>query len=118
MNALWWINTEEGVSDLRRFWNGRSADFTIEEIIAFMNTLPDDSSTNRSMSDSEVSVQTLLIASQLDILRQIGSGMGGKKFPKRNLIAPQFSKEIKRDKEKRDGLVEKLKKQRQDEENQ
>lgn len=109
MMALWWIGTKEGVSDLRRFWGGRSDDFTIDEIVSFMDTLPDESSTNRATSDSTVSITTQLIASQLDVMRQIGYGLSGKNFPKHNLIVPKLSREVERQKEKDDEMIQRLK---------
>lgn len=100
----------EGVSDLRRFWNGRSQDFTCAELVAFMATLPDESATSKVATDSEVGIETLLLASILDTLRQTASGQAGKKFPKDKLIAPSLSRESRRKKEKDRELVERLKK--------
>lgn len=81
----------------------------MDELIAFMDTLPDESATNRSYADSEVSLNTLINAQILDVLRQIGSGLGGKKLSKDKLLSPKLSREVARERKKRQEILDKHK---------
>lgn len=104
MAALAWARSVEGVSDLRRFWHGRASDFTLYEITCFFETLPDNSATVKKASGFEVDVSTLLTALIVDTLRQIGTGLGGKKMKEKDLIVPSLSGEARK-KEEADELL-------------
>ena len=92
MSAGVWSVSHEGVSDLMRYWHGRATEFTMSELVAFHSTLPEDSATMRSTSDSVISLEGQLLCIVADSIRGLAAGLGGKKLKKDEMLSEAFSK--------------------------
>lgn len=92
MAAGVWSISREGVSDLQRYWHGRPSQFTVSELVAFHSTLPEDSATMRSTSDSVISLEGQLLCIVADSIRGLAAGLGGKKLKKDEMLSEAFSK--------------------------
>lgn len=79
-SAIDWSLTQEGVSDLRRFWNGRPTDFNIDELVAFFNTLPDEAATRKAVLGYDVSLNNMLTALMVDAIREMHMDFARKKL--------------------------------------
>lgn len=78
--AINWALTQEGVSDLRRFWNGKPTDFSIDELVAFFNTLPDEAATRKAVLGYDVSLNNMLTALMVDSIRELHMALARKKL--------------------------------------
>lgn len=78
--AINWSLTQEGVSDLRRFWNGRPTDFHIDELVAFFNTLPDEAATRKAVLGYDVSLNNMLTALIVDSIHELHMALARKKM--------------------------------------
>lgn len=78
---------------MRRFWHGKLEDFDDDEILAFFDTLPENSATLLKHSDAITSTTNMLLAQIVDSIRALGVGLGGHKMRKDQMMAAKLTKE-------------------------
>lgn len=112
--AINWSLTQEGVSDLRRFWNGRPTDFHIDELVAFFNTLPDESSTKKAVNKYKASLDVMVSALVVDSINELHMALARKKMKDSDRLFNLLSEKDIENKEDLDDFMKRAKKKLND----
>ena len=89
-DAINWSLTQEGVSDLRHFWNGKPTDFSVDELVAFFNTLPDEAATRKAIFGYDVSLNNMLTALIVDSIHELHMALARKKLKDSDRLFKSF----------------------------
>lgn len=78
---------------MRRFWGVvRPEDEPIENLIAYFNTLPQDSASYKEHGDYEVPISDVINAVTADLLRSLIMGLGKKRFSDKDSLLAKLRK--------------------------
>lgn len=95
---------------MRRFWNGRAADFETDELVAFFHTLPDEAATRKAVLGYEVSLNTMMNALMVDAIRELHMGFAKKKLKDDQRLFSSLDGTSSREKKEMEKIKEQYKK--------
>lgn len=84
------------MSDLRRFWQAKPEDLSMDDLLAFFDTLPSNSATKRKQMGVTEDFDTFLLSVIADRVTQNTYSRAGKKLPEKARMSTQFVVEDKK----------------------
>lgn len=108
--ALHWAYTQEGVSDIWRFWGNSPDKFNIDELVAFLNTLPDESATKKKVFKHKASLDVMVFAMVFDAIRELHMALAKKKLKDKDRLFTMLSEQKIESKEDLDDFMKQAKK--------